>query len=121
MTAQTAAELLDQVDALHAAIGDSPAFRVIGFQQDDEDVLAQFDDGGTGVFAECYGTDAAALIVAAVNALPALVAALRAVLELADQWDDMARDHDDQGASNTAMVYRAHARLIRRALGGGRG
>jgi hypothetical protein len=45
-----------------------------------------------------------------------LAAALDRVRALADQWGDMARDHDEQGASTTAIVYRAHARLIRRAL-----
>ena len=34
----------------------------------------------------------AALIVAAVNTAPALVAALRAALDLADTWDRIARD-----------------------------
>lgn len=32
---------------------------------------------------------------------------------LATQWDDMARDHDEQSATNTAVVYRAHARRLR--------
>jgi hypothetical protein len=65
----------------------------------------------------------AALIVAAVNALPELIAEVRwgralreAVDGLAKQWAEMARDHDEQGASNTALVYGAHARHLRAAL-----
>lgn len=44
-------------------------------------------------------------------------ARLAAVRELPKQWDDMAGDHDNQGATNTAFVYRAHAKHVRRALG----
>ncbi|MGY1669530.1 hypothetical protein [Geodermatophilus sp. SYSU D00710] len=45
-------------------------------------------------------------------------AALQQVRRLAGQWDDMARDHDEQGATTTAVVYRAHAQPLRRALDG---
>lgn len=40
------------------------------------------------------------------------------IARLAEQWEDMARDHDEQGFSSAAAIYRAHARHLRRALDG---
>jgi hypothetical protein len=80
----TAAEWLDALDQAHAAI-EPPISRFAGLAVDNEyptDVNARYADGGSAAFAECYGEDSAALIVAAVNAMPGLIAALRAVLDL---------------------------------------
>ncbi len=66
-----------------------------------------------------------ALIVAAVNHLPALTSALRAVADLADQWEAEAKRHDDaepvttQDLTRTILAAkhcRAHARDLRAAL-----
>jgi hypothetical protein len=103
--------LLDELDQLRAAIGDSPAFPVTGFVRDDYEVMAKFDDGGLAVFAECYGTDAAALIVAAVNALPQLTAALREVLELADRWGREGERLGDDGC-----IHDRHGKAIHFAI-----
>jgi hypothetical protein len=86
--------LCDRLEALREAIGDSPAFRVVGFEQGTDEpewVYARFDDEGQSLFAECYGVDAAALIVAAVNALGTLTAIARtaqSVRTALDQWGD---------------------------------
>jgi hypothetical protein len=79
--------------------------------------------------AETYGRSGTLEVTAVVWALMDAVAGVLAqqdeararlslVRDRADQWDDMARDHDEQGATTTALVYRAHAKLLRRALDG---
>jgi hypothetical protein len=75
---------LDELGALHANLA-APISGMPTLAQDREyptDVNAVHRDGGSSTFAECYGEDSAALIVAAVNALPGLLAAVRAVADL---------------------------------------
>ena len=80
---------------------------------------------GSPVVADEVGSADAALIVAAVNAVPALTSALRAVADLADEWEAEARRHDDAEPVTTEDLHRmilaakhcrAHARDLRAAL-----
>jgi hypothetical protein len=79
--------LLDDLTAKHAAATDGPWFawdRGVGW------LITLDTDGGSNPLPEGFRTDIgreedAALIVAAVNALPTLVARLRAAADLADQ------------------------------------
>jgi hypothetical protein len=76
-------ELLDQLDALHAAGTPGP------WQYDAEvaDVVWDSDPDYPQITVRCAVDADAALIVAAVNAAPQLTAALRAVLDLADELE----------------------------------
>jgi len=80
MSAQTAAEMLDQLDALRAA-GTPGSWGI------DEGTLRHIDAEDQDGLAETLDAADAALIVAAVNALPQLTAAIRAVLDLALDFD----------------------------------
>jgi hypothetical protein len=79
-TDQPATALLNQLDALRAAsAAPLSGFPVLAQDPDfPTDVNGLYPDGGSAAVAECYGADTAALVVAAVNAAPALTAALRA-------------------------------------------
>jgi hypothetical protein len=79
-------ELLDQLDALHAA-GDELPWRL-------DDVERDIVDRADGLVAIPVLRDDAALIVAAVNALPQLTAALRAVLDVVYQLDNESERFD---------------------------
>ncbi len=59
--------------------------------------------------------DSDTVIVSALDAVPALTSALRAVLALADKWDDAAIQHDMRGDAQLATRYSAVARQARRA------
>ena len=89
-----------------------------------EFVVARVPVAG-GDTATRQGATDAALIVAAVNHLPALVSALRAVADLADELEAEARRHDDAEPVTTQDLHRmilaakhcrAHARDLRAAL-----
>jgi isoaspartyl peptidase/L-asparaginase-like protein (Ntn-hydrolase superfamily) len=112
-------ELLDQLDALHAlgttgpwavdgALGPVIGAAILPPQGVSEVPVVAVD---AGVIREAD----AALIVAAVNALPQLTAAIRAVLELADlfdeNWEVVLVDHDDDcvGAAIRAAIAAALA------------
>ena len=59
--------------------------------------------------------DSDAVIVAGLEGVPRLTSALRAVLNLADKWDDVAVQHDMRGDAELATRYSAVARQVRRA------
>ena len=91
--------LLDRLEEARNSIGDSPAFRVVGFDQGTDEpewVYARFDDGGQSLFAECYGTDAAELIAATLQALPELIRLARDGLALRDAVLGLAEELDEQ-------------------------
>ena len=84
----TAAEYLDQLDALRAKSlsplrNGYPSTPDLAQEAEyPSDIEWIWSDGGHSGAAECFGANTAAVIVAAVNALPQLTAAIRAVLEL---------------------------------------
>jgi hypothetical protein len=94
---------LDGLTEKLAAIGDSPALRVVGFDRlgdEPEWVYARYDDDGRSLFADCYGVDAADLVASALEALPELLrlaregeAVKRAVLELAEKLEEIDSKH----------------------------
>lgn len=83
------AELLDELDAAREKVlairHDYPSLPTL--VQKAADVDLAWSDGAGVLWVETEDSADAALIVAAVNALPRLTAALRAVLDLADELD----------------------------------
>jgi len=88
----TTREHLDQLDALRDSSltslrnGYPSTPELVQEAEYPSDIEWSWSDGGHSGAAECFGTDTAALIVAAVNALPKHVAAIRAVLDLHVPW-----------------------------------
>lgn len=118
--------LLDQLDAAHAAATDGPWYfdrERLAANNETGDFL--FDFRGVVLVAdhpigvqEC--TADGELIVAAVNSLPRLTAALRAVLALADELTSTAKTtrtsslpHTRPGAIDRARLYDDLARELR--------
>ena len=121
MTAASPASLpqmLDQLEALHAAGTSGP------WRQDDE-FPKYFGTGESQYIGEAPGSGDARLIVAAVNATPALVAEVRrltdivrGVQELAGEWAAKCPPDDwpSEGGIDTAIVADC-GRAIRAVLG----
>lgn len=118
----TAREHLDQLDKLRAK--GTPGEWRVGFGTDIASGVKQADPG-IYIFERevCQIDDLrendvepeadAALIVAAVNALPELTVELRAVLDLADQWDT----DDDPRLNRNRIAKGAAAQALRDAVG----
>jgi cell division protein ZapA (FtsZ GTPase activity inhibitor) len=110
---------LDEIERLRAAATPGPwETTAWGGTDHDGEGWAEYgvrlDDRGPVILGYDEQAQAdAALIVAAVNAVPELVAAVRAVLALADRWDQVAIAADN-GWQRT--VNRSHADRLRTAL-----
>jgi hypothetical protein len=108
----TTAEWLDALDQAHAAATSgpwsNPEYTSSVYGGDDLVQLLR-------VASSVHSADATA-IVAEHNATPLLVAALRAVLDAADDWDGQAKREGDDGAIHARHAYRLRA-AVSSALG----
>jgi hypothetical protein len=112
---KTPRDLLDHLDAAYASASPGPW----QYDPSEGDTVWDADVDRPSIIAltrDPYGhcEADAALIVAAVNALPKLTAALRAVLDLADELDGLV---DDETVDETARIAHAWTRdRLRKAI-----
>jgi len=117
MTAADPRQLLDQLDALRAAATPGPWEHVTDDHGRKGVEHSVWSDSGECYVAEVLPGPDAALIVAAVNSLPQLVAALRGVMKVADElsaWRDNARRYEQHAASEGSrdLADQAHVRAL---------